>query len=126
MGRRADLAAAQNCNGLMAKLLRLADYRRAGRRVSFNQQELRELLNVYSRRVVTGEWRDYAIDHQVGMAVFSIFRHSCDAPLFRVAKVAGRGGGDEYMVVSGRERLKSGRTIAEVLSVFDRRLEPVG
>ena len=110
----------------MAKVLRLADYRRANRRVSFSQQELRELLNVYSRRVVTGEWRDYAIDHLAGMAVFSIFRHTCDAPLFRVAKVAGRGGGDEYMVVSGLERLKSGRTIREVLSVFDgKRLELV-
>lgn len=105
----------------MAKVLRLADYRRSDRRVYFNQQELRELLDVYSRRVVTGEWRDYAIDHQVGMAVFSIFRHSCDAPLFRVAKLAGRGGGDEYMIVSGRERLKSGSSIAEVLTLFDRK-----
>ena len=110
----------------MAQLLRLADYRRVKRRVSFSQQELRELLNVYSRRVVTGEWRDYAIDHLTGMAVFSIFRHSCDAPLFRVAKVAGRSGGDEDVVVSGMERLKSGRSIREVLSVFEaKRLELV-
>ena len=110
----------------MAQLLRLADYRRVKRRVSFSQQELRELLNVYSRRVVTGEWRDSAIDHLTGMAVFSIFRHSCDAPLFRVAKVAGRSGGDEYVVVSGMERLKSGRSIREVLSVFEaKRLELV-
>ena len=109
----------------MAQLLRLADYRRAKRRVSFSQQELRELLNVYSRRVVTGEWRDYAIDHLTGMAVFSIFRHTCDAPLFRVAKLAGRSG-DEYLVVSGMERLKSGRSIREVLSVFEaKRLELV-
>lgn len=110
----------------MAKVLRLADYRRAKRRVSFDQQELRELLNVYSRRVVSGEWRDYAIDNLAGMAVFSIFRHSCDAPLFRVAKLAGRAGGDEYVVVSGMERLKSGRSIREVLSVFEpKRLELV-
>lgn len=110
----------------MAKVLRLADYRRSSRRVSFSQPELRELLNVYSRRVVTGEWRDYAIDHLTGMAVFSIFRHTSDAPLFRVAKLAGRAGGDEYMVVSGMERLKSGRSIGEVLSVFEsKRLELV-
>ncbi len=110
----------------MAKVLRLSDYRRARRRVTFDQQELRELLSVYSRRVVTGEWRDYAIDHMAGMAVFSIFRHSCEAPLFRIAKLAGRGSGDEYIVVSGLERLKSGHSIGEVLSVFDRkRLEAV-
>ncbi len=106
----------------MAKVVRLSDYRRSNRRVSFSRHELRQLLDVYTRRVMSGEWRDYAIDHQAGMAVFSIFRHSADGPLFRVAKVAGRGERqDEYLVVSGPQRLKSGATIAEVLSVFDRR-----
>lgn len=105
----------------MAKLFRLTDYRRASRRVSFNQQELRRLLNVYSRRVVTGEWRDYAIDHEAGMAVFSIFRHTRDAPLFKVAKVAGRGEKqDEFVVVSGVQKLASGHSIDEVLRVFER------
>lgn len=106
----------------MAKLFRLTDYRRNNRRVSFSQQELRQLLNVYSRRVVTGEWRDYAIDHQPGMAVFSIFRHTRDAPLFKVAKVAGRGDrNDEYVVVSGVQKLVSGTSIGEVLRVFERK-----
>ena len=34
--------------------------------VFFNRQELRQLLEVYSRRVVAGEWKDYAIDHHGG------------------------------------------------------------
>ena len=106
----------------MAKVVRLSDYRRSNRRVTFNRQELRQLLDVYTRRVMSGEWRDYAIDHQAGMAVFSIFRHTADGPLFRVAKVAGPGERpDEYLVVSGPRRLKSGSTIDEVLSIFDRR-----
>ena len=106
----------------MAKLFRLTDYRRKGRRVSFSQQELRQLLDVYSRRVVTGEWRDYAIDHQAGMAVFSIFRHTRDAPLFKVAKVAGRDEKHvEFVVVSGVQKLVSGTSIGEVLEVFDRK-----
>ncbi len=55
-------------------------------RVFFSRQELRQLLEVYSRRVASGEWRDYAIDHYGQDAVFSVFRHSFDSPLFAVAK----------------------------------------
>ena len=34
---------------------------RAGPVVSFDRNELREILNLYGRRVAEGEWRDYAI-----------------------------------------------------------------
>ena len=30
--------------------------------ISFNRQELNEILEVYGRKVADGEWRDYAID----------------------------------------------------------------
>ncbi|MEM7563519.1 MAG: DUF2794 domain-containing protein, partial [Pseudomonadota bacterium] len=33
-------------------------------------------LQLYSTRVARGEWRDYAIDHSAGVAIFSIFRHA--------------------------------------------------
>ncbi len=103
----------------MATVFRLADYRTGGRPVYFNRAELRELLNVYSRRVSDGEWRDYAIDHKTGMAVFSIFRHAAEAPLFSVAKVAHRGEA-EYLVATGRRLLKRSHCIVEALSVFER------
>ncbi|MFN4089376.1 MAG: DUF2794 domain-containing protein [Alphaproteobacteria bacterium] len=113
----------------MAKVLRLSDIARSRRPVYFNQQELRDLLDVYSRRVMTGEWRDYAIDHNPGMAVFSIFRNTRDVPIFRLAKLAGRGDApNEYVLVSGYQKLKSASTIREALSVLakPRRLELVG
>src|SRR3546814_2756896 len=107
----------------MAKVLRLSDIAPSRRPFYFNQQELRELLNVYSRRVMTGEWRDYAIDHDAGMAVFSIFRNTRDVPIFRVAKLAARGDGPpEYVVVSGHQKLKSAGTIREVLDRKSTRL----
>lgn len=106
----------------MAKVLRLSDIARSKRPVYFNQQELRELLNVYSRRVMTGEWRDYAIDHGAGMAVFSIFRNTRDVPIFRIAKMAGRGDAPpEYVVVSGYQKLKSAGNLRDALSVFAKR-----
>ena len=91
-------------------------------RVSFNKEELRQLFDVYSRRVAAGEWRDYAIDHGPDRAVFSIFRHTTENPLYAVAKLAPGGGGrGRYQLSRGPEKLKQGPTLAEVVAAIDRR-----
>lgn len=110
----------------MAQLIDLSKVRRSRRRVSFERHEIRQLMNVYSRRVASGEWRDYAIDHGGGMAIFSIFKHTHEVPLYRIAKTLDQDGGvPEWLVVSGRERLARSRSLLEALEVFDRRLEAV-
>ena len=106
----------------MADLVRLSDHRRnKGKRVTFDRRELRQLLDVYSRRVASGEWKDYAIDMRNGLAAFSIFRHTFDLPVFVVAKRA-NGRQCDYLLFSGREQIKRGQTMGEVLSMFDRPL----
>ena len=42
--------------------------------ISFDRRELSQILNVYGRKVASGEWRDYAIDTLKEKAVFSVFR----------------------------------------------------
>lgn len=105
--------------------IRLADFRRRNRQiVFFNRRELRQLLEIYSRRVMTGEWRDYAIDHQGEVAVFSIFRNSFDSPLFAIAKRP-NGKRCDYLVFSGPRKLKHSATMDEALSIFDRQLRTI-
>ena len=108
----------------MSNPIRLADYRRPKNRVYFDRQELRHLLDVYSRRVMSGEWKDYAIDYQNGSAVFSIFRHSFDSPLFAIAKHRD-GKKAAYHVFSGPRKLKQSSTIEEALSIFDKELREI-
>ena len=88
-------------------------------RTFFSRQELRQLLDVYSRRVARGEWRDYAIDHDGQAAVFSVFRHSYDSPLFSVSK-SNSGKDSNYTVFYGRQKIKQDRSLMNVLKVFDR------
>lgn len=108
----------------MTNLYRLADQRARRRIVSFDRRELSRLLNLYSMRVASGEWRDYAIDFRPGMAIFSIFRHTAEQPLFAIAKVPGqRTGGGGYMVYNGPRKLAHGDSLEDVLSVFDRKLK---
>jgi hypothetical protein len=118
----------------MAKLIRLSDHRRHHRRIFFTRKELNVLLGVYSRKVSSGEWRDYAIDQHPGMAVFSIFRSSLERPLFSIAKCAVGGAQRSasnspapglYVVFSGRQKLRQGKTLEEIVEVLDRRLELV-
>lgn len=116
----------------MGNLYRLEDVRRPVKACKsrhptyFSRTELNQLLSLYSRRVASGEWRDYAIDQRAGMAVFSIFRHTHDRPLFSIAKRSGGVGlGGDYLVYSGAKRLKQAGSITEALSIFEPKLRLV-
>lgn len=106
----------------MTNLYRLADQRARRRIVSFDRRELSRLLSLYSRRVASGEWRDYAIDFRPGMAIFSIFRHTAEQPLFAIAKVPPGAAQAGYMVYNGPRKLAHGDSLEDVLAVFERKL----
>ena len=109
----------------MARVVPLAEQQRRGTAplVRFERAELFRLLSLYSRRVADGEWRDYAIDLIPGRAVFSIFRHTLDKPIYTITKRADRTVG--YEVKSGSGQLTRARTLDEALTVFDRSLRLV-
>lgn len=111
------------------RLVKSGGGRRKSKPVYFNRSELNQLLSLYSRRVMTGEWRDYAIDHQAGLAVFSIFRHSHDVPLYSVAKRhngSSKPGKDiDYAVFTGRQQLTRSSKLDEALRVFERKLRVI-
>jgi hypothetical protein len=92
--------------------------------VRFDRPELDRILNIYGRMVSAGEWRDYAIDFLSDVAVFSVFRRSSEMALFRIEKrprLRSRQG--QYAVIeSGGHVLKRGHDLAQVLSVFDKKL----
>ena len=104
----------------MNELIRLADRKRP-RQVFFSRTELNQLLDLYSRQVAAGEWRDYAIDQKSGMAIFSVVRHSFDRPLFSIAKWADAQRPTGYAVFAGPRRLKTGVTLPDVLTVLEGR-----
>src|SRR5260370_18245544 len=74
----------------MATLHRRSDHRRKAKTVFFSRPELNQLLSLYSRQVMRGEWRDYAIDQRESAALFSVFRHTQERPLYTVVKFAPR------------------------------------
>jgi len=109
-----------------AIVLALADYRTRRRTLYFTRSELNQLLGLYSRHVSRGVWRDYAIDHRDGMALFSVFRHTQEAPVYSIIKTAAAGTRPaEFIVQSGRQRLRVSGSLAEALEFFKMRLSLV-
>jgi hypothetical protein len=92
--------------------------------VAFDRCELNSILNVYGRMVAAGEWRDYALDFLEDAAVFSIFRHSAEMPLFRIEKRPRlRAKQGQYSAIAaGGMILKRGHELAQVLKIFDKKL----
>jgi hypothetical protein len=107
-----------------ATVLLLRDYRAKRRTQFFTRAELNQLLSLYSRNVSRGIWRDYAIDHREGRALFSVFRRSQEAALYTIVKSAS-GSSAEFVVMSGRQRLKSGATLGDALEYFHSKLASV-
>ncbi len=93
------------------------------RDVTFDRRELFEILKIYGRMVASGESRDYAIDHLADRAVFSVFRRTSEAPLYRIEKIpklAARQGA--YVVIDqGGRILKRGADLARVVAVLEKK-----
>ncbi len=90
--------------------------------IRFDRREIDAILRVYGRKVAAGEWRDYAIDHRHGEAVFSIFRSSSEMPLYRIVKKpqAARSQGAYSVLAAGGLVLRYGHNLQQVLFALDR------
>lgn len=99
--------------------------RRGG--IAFDRQELSQILDIYGRKVASGEWRDYAIDTLREKAVFSVFRRASETPLYRIEKapkLARRQGAYSVIAATGLI-LKRGSDLGRVLRALDRGLRLV-
>jgi Protein of unknown function (DUF2794) len=104
----------------------LRDYRAGRRPQFFTRSELNQLLGLYSRNVARGVWRDYAIDHRDGHALFSVFRHTHESALYTIIKSKPSSAGPaEFIVMSGRQRLQAAPTLADALDFFRGKLSLV-
>jgi hypothetical protein len=91
--------------------------------VFFDRGELNVILRIYGRMVAAGEWRDYAIGGTREAAVFSVFRRTSEAPVYRIEKrpALARRQGAWAVIGEGGLIIRRGHDLAQVLKVFDSR-----
>ncbi len=108
----------------MTNVYRFADYKRRKRVFCFTRPELDLLLSLYSRRVIAGVWKAYAIDHEIGIAQFSIFSHARAQPLYTIIKR--RRPSDKspsYLVLKGNSTIAQSDKLSAALAVFNQDLK---
>lgn len=95
--------------------------------VVFDRHELREIFDLYARKVADGEWRDYALDFSTQKAVFSVFRRTSEFALYRIEKVPrlARKQGAYSVVAATGLIVKRGHELRRVLAVLDKKLRLV-
>jgi len=99
-----------------------ASKNRSPSQISFNRQEISQIMNVYGQMVSNGDWKDYAMDFLKDKAVFSIYRKASEHPLYRIEKVpALRHKQGQFSVIApGGLILKRGQELKSVLRIFDK------
>ncbi len=92
--------------------------------IAFHRTELNMILGLYGRMVAAGEWRDYGISCLRDVAVFSVFRHTAENPLYRIEKRPKlRMKQGQYIVLGmNGQILKRGNDLRQVLRVLERKL----
>ena len=54
--------------------------------VRFKKEEINQIMEIYSKKISIGEWKDYSICFQNDCAIFSIHRSYSLGPLFQIKK----------------------------------------
>lgn len=91
---------------------------------SFDRLELSRIMDLYGRMVAAGQWRDYAIDLNRDVAIFSAFRRTAERPEYRIEKrpdLRQRQGMWALIGESGVV-LRRGQELAGILAPVERRL----
>ena len=87
----------------------------------FSRAELSIILSAYATRVSNCDWRDYALDHIANCAVFSIFRHTHEQPLFTIEKHRQKGKDNALFMLRDRQKVLFRSTkLPELISYLHR------
>lgn len=94
-----------------------------GWQTTFDRHELTAILDLYGRKVASGEWRDYAIDLLREKAIFSVYRKASEYALYRIEKDLrlARKQGAYSVIAAGGLIMKRGHDLRRVLSVLEDR-----
>ncbi len=107
----------------MAAIVRLSEVRRKAKPTFFSRGELNLLLSLYSRQVMRGQWRDYAIGLQDGKALFAVFHNSDEAALYTVVKSVPQADRTaEFTLLAGRLPLARSAMLSDIVAGLTHRL----
>ena len=82
--------------------------------VRFKKEEINQIMEIYSKKISIGEWKDYSICFETNCAIFSIHRSYSLGPLFQITKK--HQSKNLYMLSSSNCVIVSSKKLKPVLS----------
>ncbi len=55
--------------------------------VRFKKKEINQIMEIYSKKISIGEWKDYSISFQKNYAIFSIHKSFKVGPSYQIKKI---------------------------------------
>ena len=84
--------------------------------VSFNKNELYKIMEIYSKKISIGEWKDYSICFRKNYALFCIHKSSYVQPSFEIMKK--KGNETTFSLKSNNKLLKKSNSLSKILEYF--------
>ena len=103
------------------KIKKINDFRHnksSLKKVYFLKNELASILDIYSRNVSKGIWKDYALDHNNSSAIFSVFRSSFECAVLEIHKKVSNG--FEYSIIKNKKMIYTSKDLSKVLLQTDK------
>jgi hypothetical protein len=111
-------------NSKISNVLKLSRNKNHKNIIFFSKLELTSILSLYSKQVSKGFWKDYAMDSQNETAIFSIFRHKHDKPIYQIIKkrLKGLKNINEFYILKDIEIISKSSDLLTILNKFEKKL----
>ena len=111
-------------NSKISNVLKLSRNKNHKNIIFFSKLELTSILSLYSKQVSRGFLKDYALDSQNGTAIFSIFRHTHDKPIYQIIKkrLKGLKNINEFYILKDSELISKSTDLLMILNKFEKKL----
>ena len=86
--------------------------------IRFKKNEIYEIMELYSKKISIGEWKDYSICFRSNYALFCIHKSFNLYPSFQIMKKNNKG--ISYYLSSGNKLLIKSNSLNKVLSYFNK------
>ncbi len=98
----------------MSKIYHFSKYIKGKEKVTFSKKDLNSIINIYSKKVSNGLWKDYSINFEKNYAEFSIYKHTHASPEFSIVKNKKK----IFYIYSRKQELKKSKYIKDVLNIL--------
>ena len=85
----------------------------------FVKKELQKILNLYARKVSTGDWKDYGLSINKKEITFDIYERASEKPIYRISKnLNPKRTNEKFFVIDRNGKIiKKSETLDSLISV---------